>query len=639
MPSFIARPVRATSASFPIDEFLYHPDYRQIAAFFQGWVLMASLLSMALSSSTSRLRRWLASVLQAGRLDPPSHFSRHCTEKAPGSVDRLYSHTSAWNPGEGVDCIIISALNVSFAFSALANFLSLLTLPTAGGSFTCALVVALGGISGVCGRLLGLVTLCLQLRRLGIPKFEVCTICLAMISVIALAFAEYIIDTGVTVSMPQIDAYLCYSARHVPISSARSVVHTLLDVYVLSRLVSLIAPGFLSIRHRIRAFVDIRTIRVVSLLISELLLITPSVRSVGVVSDSALFTVGSLLVLASFSRDPSGLSGVEGLASVPPLSVASTARPVTSFISMGSRTHPSISNHPFTMNIPSSSTINIGPSTTWPCAPVSADSMSCTATPSMRTARVHVASKTRYTRAKYILTSDPGWMIERTLPSVMDGESLDHYFTRLEQLGIIRCHDEFRGHSERGQDCFSIQPEEKPRMSFLSLSGMGADLSDGADQHLRHYSDADYSATETRLIGPTLSHQSCFSLLKPVTSSCRPPLYSDKEERWLTFGGCSLSPTRRQRFSDQSHRFSLRTMSPVDLLEAHAQSPCAAYQPTIEERHVRPIDSHSEKAQNSVYGGSHVHVGKCHQVIPRRLSKARLRGPRPQPRGLPSPAP
>jgi len=98
---------------------------------------MASLLSMALSSSTSRLRRWLASVLRAGRLGPPSHFLQHSTEKAPGSFDRRYPHTSAWNPGEGVDCIIISALNISFAFSALANFLSLLTLPTAGGSFTC----------------------------------------------------------------------------------------------------------------------------------------------------------------------------------------------------------------------------------------------------------------------------------------------------------------------------------------------------------------------------------------------------------------------------------------------------------------------------------------------------------------------
>lgn len=42
---------------------------------------------------------------------------------------------------------------------------------------------------------------------------------------------------------------------------------------------------------------DIRTIRVVSLLISEVLLIAPSVRSVGVMSDSVLFTVGSLLVL------------------------------------------------------------------------------------------------------------------------------------------------------------------------------------------------------------------------------------------------------------------------------------------------------------------------------------------------------
>lgn len=330
---------------------------------------------------------------------------------------------------------------------------------------------------------------------------------------------------------------------------------------------------------------------------------------------------------------------MKGLTSVPPLSVASTARPVTSFTSLGSRTQPSISIHPFTTNIPSSSTINIGPSTSWPCASVSTDSLSCTTTPSMRTTRVHVASKTRHTRAKYVLTSDPGWMIERTLPMVMDEESLDRYFTRLEQLGIIGCHDGFPRHSERGQDCPPIQPEEKPHKSFLALSETEGDLPDETEQHLRHYSHADYSATGTSLIGTTISHHSCFSLLNPVTSSCRPPLYSDKEERWLTFGACSLSPTRRQRFSDQSHRLSLGTMSPVDSLEAHTQSSCAAYQPMIGEYHVRPIDSHSEHAKKSVYGGFHADLGKRHQVIPRKLSKARLRGPRPQPRGLPSPAP
>lgn len=116
--------------------------------------------------------------------------------------------------------------------------------------------------------------------------------------------------------VPQLDSYLCYTVRydqslsmgalvnfpcsHLPISVARAVVHTLLGIYVLTRLVSLIAPGFLSMRHRIGALMDTRTIRAVSLLISEVLLIVPSVHPVGVVDDCALFTVGALLVLGKF---------------------------------------------------------------------------------------------------------------------------------------------------------------------------------------------------------------------------------------------------------------------------------------------------------------------------------------------------
>ncbi|KAL4075825.1 hypothetical protein J3A83DRAFT_4370058 [Scleroderma citrinum] len=612
MPSSIAWPVRVTS-ELSIDEFVYHPNSRQLAAFLQGWVLMASFLCLTLSSSTKHIRRWLSSTFRARRLAASSRFSEVCTEKAAGSFS---------NNVRGVDWIIIFTLYMCFGFSALANFLSLLTLPTTSGSFTCALVVAWGGISGVCGRLLGLTTLYLELWRLGITKIEICMVCLATVSAIALAFADCALGAGVTKLLPQLDAYVCYKVRYFPIALTRSVVHVLLDVYALGRLVLLIAPRFLSIRHRIEALKDTRTIRIMSLLVFEVLLIVPSVRSVGVVGDSVICTVGSLLVLASFFNGPSGHSDVDDLASLPPLSVGSTTRPATSFMSVDPRIPPSIPNHPFSVGVTSSSTINIGPSTVWPYALISTDSLSRATTPSMRTTRVHVASKMRLTWAKYVLASHPGWMVERTLPMIMDGEPLDHYFTKLERLGIIGRHDESPWHTEQEkqqQECTG----EKPTSPALVPPEMRNDLPDGANQH--HSSHAECSTAESSVRGTALSQHSWFSLLKPVPSS-RPPLYVDNEERWLTFGECSSSPTRRQRFSDQLHRFSEGVVPPVHTLEAYFRNSRAAYRPTPSS------SSEPEKMKGSIYVGSNVD-GRRHHVIPRKVNRVRLRGPRPlQPR-------
>lgn len=271
------------------------------------------------------------------------------------------------------------------------------------------------------------------------------------------------------------------------------------------------------------------------------------------------------------------------------------------------------------MGVHSSSTIDIGPSTTWRCGSMSTFCLSGTATPTMETTGAHVASQTEHAREKYTLASDPGWMIERTLPNIVDGEPLDNYFSRLEQLGIIGRHGSLHGRSDRAKQQQRYLPQEGSKSSAFSETGES--LSDRAVQRSHHYSRT----------ASSLSRQSWFSLLKPVASSCPLPLYSD-EERWLTFGGCSLSPTRREGFSDQFHRWSSGT---VDPLEIHVQSPRAICKPIVEERYVRPIDGQSEKAKTPVE--SHVNLGKHHQTtIPRKLGRERLRGPRPQPQGLPS---
>jgi hypothetical protein len=167
---------------------------RQIAAFFLGWVFICSLLSIASSPTANSLARWLTSHVSA-RLS--SAFSNSagtstaasCAEKRPLDLLSLHNHDSNLHSRE--DHFLTLMLFVCFAFAGLANFSSLLTFDAGSGSSVCgrfpsihqprpseltsslAFVVAWGGISACCGRLFGLVALCIELHKLHVTKFEI----------------------------------------------------------------------------------------------------------------------------------------------------------------------------------------------------------------------------------------------------------------------------------------------------------------------------------------------------------------------------------------------------------------------------------------------------------------------------------
>jgi hypothetical protein len=70
-----------------------------------------------------------------------------------------------------------------------------------------------------------------------------------------------------------------------------------LEVYILLRLMWFIAPGFLSLRHRLAAIGDARALRTASLILLELLTVIPGIKFVGIVAEFIPFAIGSLCVL------------------------------------------------------------------------------------------------------------------------------------------------------------------------------------------------------------------------------------------------------------------------------------------------------------------------------------------------------
>jgi hypothetical protein len=76
-----------------------------------------------------------------------------------------------------------------------------------------------------------------------------------------------------------------------------SVMFMSLELYIIGRLLSLIAPPFLELKHRIGAVTDTRVLRALSLLLLELFLLVPGVKFIGTVGEFVPFSVGALIVL------------------------------------------------------------------------------------------------------------------------------------------------------------------------------------------------------------------------------------------------------------------------------------------------------------------------------------------------------
>ncbi|KAI6004113.1 hypothetical protein EDD15DRAFT_2222662 [Pisolithus albus] len=602
-----------STSELSANELLQHLDCRQVAAFFVGWVFTLSIVCIISSSSTAYIKQGMSSFLLL-RLSRLFRVLNYWVEDAVWRPKT--SLPEARSLRGGVTSIAIFTLYISFASACLAKFVSLSTFTTPSGPFACAFSISWSGISSICGRLLGLLSLCHEIRKWGVNWIEMYTLYVGMTTVLVLAFVEYTIGTGAAELVPESDTYLCYEIRYLPISIARSVVHIILGFHILVRLLFLAAPTFLAFRHRIGAIADTKAIRAVSLLTCELLFIVPSVRFIGTVGDSLIFTAGSLLVLVSFYKDSSASDDVNNLATLSPVGIT---------ISRASALLPTPPSIRF-----------IGPFTSRPHTVIGMDSLSNSVT---------ILSATPTIPARTIQSHAPLYEPGRSFAGQIT-RAVDRGQAGLCSMDLERCGDrdehsdqekQKRDHPEElsgssGPRC--VDPFAKNSGSLAHNGGhirMAGGIMD--EGQVQRRSRAEYSTVEhTSAIETATSQQSWLSLLNPIASAERPLLLPDTGDPWLTFGGCSLSPTRRQRFSDQSLLVS-RWIKSTDVPEAQLPSLRLARWQTVEDR--LPSARSSERRP-----GGETEVEGFVQGGPNfRITRTCLRGPRPQPKAVLSTTP
>ncbi|KAH7926763.1 hypothetical protein BV22DRAFT_328877 [Leucogyrophana mollusca] len=381
-------------------EFMAHPDYRQIAAFFLGWVFLYSVYSIVSLVAGQSFRLHLPS----SKVRTKDHTGSGSRWTAVEKLDKTrlptvnVSGLIAANDGSQ---ILVATLSFCFAFASTARFASLLTFNASSGPGACAFVVTWGGISGACARLIGLIILTLELRRLGIKQWETYLFCGWLFVGIALVFATYAISTGAIEFVPQLGVYFCYRVRYLPTSLTTSIWFLLVELCLVVRLFLLIAPSFLEFRHRVGALVDTRILRALSLLLLELLTVVPDAMFISIVGDFVPFSIGALAVLVTFNKPVATIVTGDTI-SIPPTSIPGSAIPTarsSRFPRLSIQTH--IPNHPFAARALSSSTMQADAGTSW--SPAGSDgnsthSLDTSTAQSIKAAVVQVASRTKYTQ-------------------------------------------------------------------------------------------------------------------------------------------------------------------------------------------------------------------------------------------------
>jgi hypothetical protein len=261
-----------------VDEFLAHPDFRQIAAFFLGWVFISSLYYIISSVSVRRgFWRCCSFIFRSSYSDSTSLSSRDETET------------------------LSLTLSLCLAFASAAYFASLLTFRPIGPGQGCSFAIAWGGISAQCARLAGLIILILELRQLGLPRWENALFWTWLFIGSVFVFLTNAVTIGVTRSVQQLNVSLCYKTHFLPTSLVSSLIYLSMEVYVAARAMSLIAPPFLKVQHRLGGFQDSRVLRAISLIVLELLTLVSAPKAAGILNDFVPFSIGSILVLVAFN--------------------------------------------------------------------------------------------------------------------------------------------------------------------------------------------------------------------------------------------------------------------------------------------------------------------------------------------------
>lgn len=284
-----------------VQEFYAHPDYRVIAAFFLGWVFLISvyhIVCCALLRDVIR-RLCLALRLSQPRMNTGDVEAPSSQEKAQDSRDSDQSSMTRW---EINDSAFVFILNLCFAFTAVAEFASLLNLDSPNGdSVACAFVVAWGSMAAESARIFGLLMLSWRLRRLGIRFVESCVFWVGLLAVLGLVFALNATGPGTTSILAPNGISICYKQIYLPLSVALSGTLMGLELYTILRFVSLATYRPLGVRVVSKGFASLNVARAASLFALDLCTLVPGLWWVNTLAQNLPFCFSALLVIGTFN--------------------------------------------------------------------------------------------------------------------------------------------------------------------------------------------------------------------------------------------------------------------------------------------------------------------------------------------------
>jgi len=286
-------------------DFLKHPSYHQVATFFLGFVFI-SCIHFTFHIPLAAARRLRLHLL--GRQATPGGSGLEANRPLDDDKVRRWLGSNRSHPATTSSSFhpntnhLALTLTLCFAMASLADFGSLLAFDQNDGLVSCAFLVAWGGMAAQSARLLGLLKLSLDLRRLGVPRWETFLYWVCLVGAVAPMFASNAIGIGVIRPLPGGRWALCYQKHFLPTAVLSSVINIVLELYSIIRIYNLIVPDFLLPRHKFDALLDVRMSRALSLLTLDLVTAVPAAHSFNVLANFIPSSLGALIVLAAFNH-------------------------------------------------------------------------------------------------------------------------------------------------------------------------------------------------------------------------------------------------------------------------------------------------------------------------------------------------
>lgn len=277
-----------------VSQFLNHPDFPTVAAFFFGWVFYASLSALWTSSQLKGIAMYFRKLLVPATRQPPAG-SRDSMGKSVDDTSSIHAPSSR---GDSLQHILILMLFVCFLTGSLANFGSLLSF-NANGEL-CAFTVAWGVLSTETARLMGVFVLLLTLRHLGMRRWELIASLIWLVIALVFVFIEAALATSVTLAIEPLDISLCFRRHFLPAAVVSSAMYIILEVFIVIRLCTRIPRD--SLQQRWAKLFDIRVLRALSLVVITLLTAVPSATVTNILAESIPYSIGAIIVLLAFSH-------------------------------------------------------------------------------------------------------------------------------------------------------------------------------------------------------------------------------------------------------------------------------------------------------------------------------------------------